>query len=425
MGLGEEEPRSGVRVDGQADGLDGNARSETPSCDCLQRGVAGEEAAGPHQVHRVDEFLVCRQSRYRSRPLLAASSLFLTQRSLVGTGKTTVANLLSAAMVELGYRKNKAPIMTSANEILAEQDPMQFFAGLVSQGDNGTIFIDEAYNFNPAPAGQTANPSNKVLDHLMLVSETKRESMSFILAGYKDEVQKLLTYNPGFPSRFPKDFTFEFPDYTESQLRKILKGMVKERGMRLQPIKECGVSLSKIAAQRLAKGRGRKGFGNAREVRVKLEACIVQQMDRLGALALNGKPISDRDYATLTRSDVLGDRPNFPTSTAFQELDAMIGLAKVKDSLRSLMNLQLQNYDCEMRGEKVQHISLHRVFLGNAGTVSLLSLSSTLVSLFASLLLGQNHCGPNLRSVAEGLWVSVRRRYHRGEAQRPDRLCGR
>jgi hypothetical protein len=289
---------------------------------------------------------------------------------LSGTGKTTVANLLSAAMVELGYRKNKTPIMTSANEILAEQDPMQFFAGMVSQGDNGTIFIDEAYNFNPAPAGQTANPSNKVLDHLMMVAETKRESMSFILAGYKDEVQKLLTYNPGFPSRFPKDFTFEFPDYTESQLRKILKGMVKERCMRLQPIKECGVSLSKIAAQRLAKGRGRKGFGNAREVRVKLEACIVQQMDRLGALALHGKPISDRDYATLTRSDVLGDRPNFPTSAAFQELDIMIGLAKVKDSLRSLMNLQLQNYDCEMRGEKVQHISLHRVFLGNAGTVS-------------------------------------------------------
>ncbi len=282
-----------------------------------------------------------------------------------------MANLLSAAMVELGYRKNSSPIITSANEILAEQDPVQYFIGLVSQGDNGTIFIDEAYNFNPAPAGQTANPSNKVLDHLMLVSETKRDTMTFILAGYKDEIQKLLSYNPGFPSRFPKDFTFEFPDYTESQLRKILKGMVKERGMRFQSMKECGVSLSKVAAQRIAKGRGRKGFGNAREVRVRLETFIVEQMDRLGALALHGKQISDREYATLTRGDVLGDRPHLPTSSAFQELDTMVGLQKVKESMRGLMNLQLQNYDCEMRGEKIQNISLHRVFLGNAGTVSL------------------------------------------------------
>lgn len=162
----------------------------------------------------------------------------------IGTGKTTVANLLSTAMVELGYRKNPNPVLTTANDILSEQDPADAFADMVQKADGGVLFIDEAYLFCPAPPGSTANASNKVLDYLMKVSETKRDTMTFILAGYKDEVMNLVTtFNPGFASRFPKDFTFEFPDYTESQLRKIFIDMVKERNFVLQSREECGYYL--------------------------------------------------------------------------------------------------------------------------------------------------------------------------------------
>jgi hypothetical protein len=51
-----------------------------------------------------------------------------------------------------------------------------------------------------------------------------RDTTTFILAGYKDEVEELLAYNPGFASRFACEFNFE--DFNEAQLRCILLGMV-------------------------------------------------------------------------------------------------------------------------------------------------------------------------------------------------------
>ena len=43
-------------------------------------------------------------------------------------------------------------------------------------------------------------------------------------------METLLEYNVGFRSRFPKAFQFEFQDYTETQLTKILADMAKGRG---------------------------------------------------------------------------------------------------------------------------------------------------------------------------------------------------
>ena len=88
----------------------------------------------------------------------------------------------------------------------------------------------------------------------------------------------------------------------------------------------------------------------------------------MGTLELYGKPIAEKDYSLLLRSDTIGDRPQLEKSPVLRELDSMVGLQKVKQTVKGLMDLQLQNYDAEMRGEKVQVISLHRVFLGNPGT---------------------------------------------------------
>ena len=120
----------------------------------------------------------------------------------------------------------------------------------------------------PAPRGSKANASNEILDHLLHVSEAMRETTTFILAGYKDQILELLAYNDGFRSRFPEELTFEFEDYTEPQLRRIFRDMVVARGFRLQSKRECGTSLATVLSRRIHRGAGKKGFSNAREVGV-------------------------------------------------------------------------------------------------------------------------------------------------------------
>ena len=298
-----------------------------------------------------------------------------------GCGKTTVAQLLARAMTQLGFRKNDVMIETSAQEILKSKDPGGDFADMMEQATGGCLFIDEAYRFTPSPPGQQPNSSNQVLDYLLEAVEKPeiRSTTTVILAGYRDEIETLLSYNVGFASRF--NITFSFPDYNELQLRKIFAGMVKDKGFELERKKDCGVSISAVMANRIHRGAGRKGFGNAREVRNKLEEIISQQSDRLGALKLRKKPVSQKDYQMLLAVDSVGLRPDFSFSPTMKELDSMVGLEKVKAAFRSLMSLQQQNFDREMRGDKPELISLHRVFYGNPGTGK-----TTVAKLYGSLL---------------------------------------
>ncbi len=89
---------------------------------------------------------------------------------------------------------------------------------------------------------------------------------------------------------------------------------------------------------------------------------------RIGTLILKGVMVTDYDHRTLLKVDVIGERPNLQSSTTLKELDSMVGLAKVKAAVHGLMELQLQNYDREIRGDEPELISLHRVFYGNPGT---------------------------------------------------------
>ena len=283
-----------------------------------------------------------------------------------GSGKTTAAKLLAEGMSELGFRKDLFQ-ETSAVEILKKQSPVGYFSQLVQRATGGVIFIDEAYRFTPARAGSQPNDSNYVLDYLLEAVEDKtiRKSTTFILAGYKDEMESLLSYNVGFASRFPHEFNFE--DFNEVQIRSILLGMIKERGLQLESKIDCNIPLAKVVAQRVARYANKKGFGNARAVRNQVDEIVSNQTQRLGTKKMRGEPVSLREYRVLTRNDAIGPRPNLASSVLVQELNSLVGLSKVKLAVRKLVDLQMRNYDREIAGERPELISLHRVFYGNPG----------------------------------------------------------
>ena len=73
----------------------------------------------------------------------------------------------------------------------------------------------------------------------------------------------------------------------------------------------CGVPIGDVVSRRIYQGAGKKGFGNARAARNKLEKIISRQSQRIGTLKLRKQSVSEKDFQTLTALDAIGPRRNF------------------------------------------------------------------------------------------------------------------
>lgn len=132
-----------------------------------------------------------------------------------GTGKTTVARLLSKIYRELG-------ILSQGH--LIEVDRSDLVAGYVGQtaiktreviekAKGGILFIDEAYSL----ASDSANDfGGETVDILLKIMEDDRADLIVIAAGYTYEMEKFLSSNPGLRSRFNK--FIDFADYSDKEL---------------------------------------------------------------------------------------------------------------------------------------------------------------------------------------------------------------
>jgi hypothetical protein len=156
-------------------------------------------------------------------------------------------------------------------------------------------------------------------------------------------------------SRF-KEVSFE--DFDEVELSTIWTAM------RVTKKWEEAAGVSVVVVNRMLKMSGRKGFGNAREVRRRLEAATQSAMVRLG-------DAFSQDTMQIEVVDVMGEDPRLSNAKLRRVLDEVgrkTGWVRFKRVVNELINVCGLNYQRELQGQPPLPIFLNRLFLGNPGT---------------------------------------------------------
>lgn len=172
-----------------------------------------------------------------------------------GTGKTTVARILTGFLYQNGYIKKNKCIEVDGNFLKAGQKTAIKTEYIIQQAYGGVLFIDEAYALAYGKDGS----GEEAIATLIKQMEDNRDKFILILAGYTTEMQLLLELNPGFKSRI-KEYLM-FPDYTSEELFNIFSSMAKAEGY------EVHENARKRFYERIQNEQLLDSFGNARTVR--------------------------------------------------------------------------------------------------------------------------------------------------------------
>ena len=252
------------------------------------------------RVHLVADFLRVQQLRAERDLPTIETSHHLVFTGNPGTGKTTVARLLSQVFASLGVVERGH---------LVEVDRSGLVAGYVGQtapkvtaafdaADEGMLFIDEAYTL---VRGGANDFGREAIDQVVKLIEDRRDSVVLVVAGYPVEMEDFLAANPGLRSRLPT--VIEFPDYSTDELLAIVRLMGDKQRYHLSD------SAAEAMRALLDSVPRAKGFGNARLARNVYEAAVNRHAARLASagLADGAEPPTEEQLTTLEAEDIPPD----------------------------------------------------------------------------------------------------------------------
>lgn len=246
------------------------------------------------QIQTLTNFLAMQTQRIDAGLPTTKPSLHMAFVGNPGTGKTTVARIVAEIYGALGVLEKGHLVETDRSGLVAE------FAGQTGPKTNakidealdGVLFIDEAYTLID-DSGQDQY-GREAIQTLLKRMEDQRDRLVVILAGYPNEMNKMIRSNPGLSSRVGTTMTFsDYPPIALCQIFELIASKAK-------------YELPTDSRRRLLRGftylyiNRDRHFGNGRSSRNSFERSVRRMANRLAGET----EITRELLVTLTPDDI-------------------------------------------------------------------------------------------------------------------------
>lgn len=211
-----------------------------------------------------------------------------------GTGKTTVAKKLGKILHSLGILSKGDVVMAERSTIVGRfigqtEENMQ---QLLQQARGNVLFIDEAYTLCDT-TDDRKDYGYRAIECLLTVLAEQSPDMVVILAGYENEMERMLMANQGLKGRFP--YHLRFDDYDANELMEI--GMRYLNAYDLDIMPDAKAKLKDIVEQQTA--RHEREFSNARWMEQLIDNSIIPTLSE--RIFMQG---DTTDESTITIADI-------------------------------------------------------------------------------------------------------------------------
>lgn len=175
--------------------------------------------------------------------------------------------------------------------------------GILASTLGKVLVIDEAYGLYGGNSNVDIYKTAVIETIVAEVQSVPGDDRCVLLLGYKDQMSDMFqNVNPGLSRRFPMSSAFEFEDYSQGDLKKILEFKLKRVGF------GATTEAMNVAMDMLNRARNRPNFGNAGEIDILLDTAKLKHQSRFSkgqskSASIFGARDFDEDFDRAERGD--------------------------------------------------------------------------------------------------------------------------